>query len=343
MKRRDFVKNTALTAMGASLIAPMSAFALPAVTHLESGDLTLLPAIKDDFSLHFMALGDWGRNGEYDQLEVAKQMGLWGAAHPNDFVISCGDNFYPKGVVSEHDPLWNFSFENIYTAHSLQCDWYPILGNHDYHADVDAQVRYSKVSRRWVMPSKYYSKEITLNKAKGKEDEAVKKEPKEKKIQAKDKALLVFIDTDPFLHESFADYVDKQMQWLNDTLSKASEDVKWKIVIGHHPYYTVGPRIENYDTLTMRTALSKVFEDHKVDVYLSGHEHSLQHLKPEGFTHQFISGAGSELTKVTAGIPYSRFQASEHGFMYFSVDAKRLNVKAVNYKGDLLYQTELTK
>lgn len=81
MKRRDFVRNTAITAIGASLIAPLVVFAEERVTQLESEDLTLLPAIKDDYSLHFMALGDWGRNGEYDQVEVAKQMGLWGVPH----------------------------------------------------------------------------------------------------------------------------------------------------------------------------------------------------------------------------------------------------------------------
>lgn len=341
MKRRDFVKNTTLTAIGASLIAPIAAFAAPKVTNLESEDLTLLPKIKDDYALHFMAIGDWGRNGEYDQLEVAKQMGLWGAEHPNDFVISTGDNFYPKGVVSEFDPLWHYSFENIYTAHSLQCDWYPVFGNHDWHSDVDAQIKYGKISRRWNMPSRYYSKLISVVKGKDNEDEPAKKGEKVKK--GNEKALLVMLDTDPFLHEHMADYVAKQMEWLNDTLSKAGEEVKWKIVIGHHPYYTVGPRIENYDTLTMRKALTKTFEDHKVDVYLSGHEHSLQHLKPEGHTHQFISGAGSELTKVAEGVSYSRFQASEHGFMCFAIDAHRLNVRAINVEGKVLYQTELAK
>ncbi|HEY8928419.1 MAG TPA: metallophosphoesterase [Mucilaginibacter sp.] len=342
MKRRDFVKNTALTAVGASLIQPLSTFATPRETHLESEDLTLLPKFKDDYSLHFMALGDWGRNGEYDQTEVAKQMGIWGAEHPNNFVISCGDNFYPSGVVSEFDPLWHYSFENIYTAHSLQCDWYPVFGNHDYHTDVDAQLRYSKISRRWDMPARYYYKEINLGKGKSNEDEATKKGIKTAPA-SRDKALLVFMDTDPFLHENKAGYVATQMKWLNETLSKANEDVKWKIVIGHHPFYTVGPRIENFDTLTMRKVLTKTFEEHKVDVYLSGHEHSLQHLKPQGYTHQFISGAGSELTKVTAGIPYSKFEASEHGFMYFAIDGKRLNVQAINMAGKVLYQTELTK
>jgi len=321
MERRDFVKSTALAAIGASLISPLSALAEQGVTHLESEDLSP-SALKDDYPLHFIALGDWGRNGEYDQTQVATQMGLWAATHPNNFVVSVGDNFYPAGVVSEQDPLWHYSFENIYTAHSLQCDWYPVLGNHDWETDVDAQVRYSKVSRRWQMPARYYSKEVNIG---------------------NDKVLFVMMDTNPFLHEDKDGYVEKQVAWLKDTLANASANVKWKIVVGHHPCYTVGPRITNYDTLTMRKALPQIFADYKVDVYLSGHDHSLQHLKPEGFCHQFISGAGSELTPVTQGIAYSRFAASEHGFMYFSVDANRLNVKTVSYSGAVLYETTLTK
>ncbi|WP_428327685.1 metallophosphoesterase [Mucilaginibacter sp.] len=324
MKRRDFVKNAALTAIGTSLVAPLSALAEMPVTHLSSDDVTPRAALSNDFPLNFMAVGDWGRNGEYDQQEVAKQMGLWGAAHPNNFVISVGDNFYPLGVISENDPQFHYSFENIYTAHSLQCDWFLILGNHDYGTDPDAQVRYSKVSRRWNMPAKYYTKEVAL----GSEN---------------DKALFVMIDTDPVLFETKKDYVAKQLDWINDTLANAAANIKWKIVVGHHPFYTVGPRINNYDTLTVRKVMADVFEKHKVDVFLSGHDHSLQHLKPEGYTHQFISGAGSELTPVHTGIPYSRFQASEHGFMYFSVDKNRFHAKVINMQGTVLYETELKK
>ncbi len=325
MKRRDFVKNATLTALGASLISPLEALAHDNVTHFESDDLSPSASLADDYAMHFIAIGDWGRNGEYDQVTVAKQMGQWAATHPNNFVISVGDNFYPKGIISETDPLLHYSFENVYTAHSLQCDWYPILGNHDYLADPDAQIRYSKVSRRWNMPARYYAKEVSLGK------------------HNKDKVLFVMIDTDPFLFDDKKAYCATQMDWLNDTLSKASADVKWKIVVGHHPYYTVGPRINNVDTLTMRAAFTKTFTDHKVDIYLSGHDHSLQHLKPEGFTHQFISGAGSELTPVTPGIAYSKFEASQHGFMYFSVNANKLNVKAINMEGAVLYDTVLSK
>jgi tartrate-resistant acid phosphatase type 5 len=323
MKRRDFVKQSTLTAFGASFIAPLAAMAETPVTHLESSDVSPRAALADDFPLHFILLGDWGRNGEYDQLEVARQMGQWATDHPNSFIISAGDNFYPEGVISEFDPLWHYSFENIYTAHSLQCDWYAVLGNHDHMTDPDAQLRYSKISRRWKMPARYYTKEVGLGKNKG-------------------KALFVMIDSDPLLSGSPDNYAD-QIAWINDTLKSAAADVKWKIVVGHHPAYTVGPRIINYDAMAIRTLLSKTFTENKVDVYLSGHEHSLQHLKADGFPHQFISGAGSELSAVTAGVPHCRFQASEHGFMYFSVNENTLEVKAINVGGKVLYETQINK
>ncbi|QIL41330.1 acid phosphatase [Pedobacter sp. HDW13] len=333
MKRRDFVKGTALSAIGASVLSPLQSLAEMQQTHLESDDVAPRNELKDDYPLHFMAVGDWGRNGADHQKHVAVQMGKWATENPNDFIISLGDNFYPKGVTSEHDPLWHYSFENIYTDFALQWDWYPILGNHDYISDPDAQVRYSKISRRWKMPARYYSKEVP--------------------IKGGGKVLMVYIDTCPLIpefHESeqYKPWVqdqqpEKQLAWLDETLKNAGPDVKWKMVMGHHPIYTVGPRIKNYDTLAVRKVLAGIFERNEVDVYLSGHDHSLQHLTTGGYTHQFISGAGSEVTPVSSGIHYSKFEASTYGFMYFSIDQNRLNAKIIDHTGKNIYETTLRK
>jgi tartrate-resistant acid phosphatase type 5 len=322
MKRRDFVKNTTLSA--AALMIPMGSIAGTTITHFESDDLSPRADHNNGFPLNFIAIGDWGRNGEDHQIDVAAKMGEWAHNNPNDFVISVGDNFYPLGVISENDPQFHYSFENIYTAHSLQCDWFVVLGNHDYGTDPDAQIRYSKISRRWNMPARYYKKEVDLGDNKG-------------------KVLFVMIDTDPMLFPEKKEYVDQELAWINDTFANAPADVKWKIVVGHHPCYTVGPRITNYDTITVRNVIADMLEKHKVDIYLSGHDHSLQHLKPEGFTHQFISGAGSELTPVHTGISYAKFQASDNGFMYFSINANKFQMTAINYKGEVLYKTEVAK
>lgn len=51
-------------------------------------------------------------------------MGEVGEKLDIDFVISTGDNFYDDGLTSEHDPNFEESFSKIYTAKSLQKQWY---------------------------------------------------------------------------------------------------------------------------------------------------------------------------------------------------------------------------
>lgn len=63
-------------------------------------------------------VGDWGRNGLYNQSEVAKAMGR--VRHNLDFVISVGDNFYESGLTSVEDTQFDTSFTAVYTAESLQ-------------------------------------------------------------------------------------------------------------------------------------------------------------------------------------------------------------------------------
>lgn len=316
MQRRTFFKQTAFSVLSTSILTSLSAYAATS------------PSAKE-YPLQFLAIGDWGRNGADHQLHVARTMGKWATEHPNQFIISTGDNFYPSGVISEHDPLFHYSFENVYTDFSLQWDWYPILGNHDYKSDPDAQVRYSNISRRWKMPARYYSREFSMG-----ED---------------GKVLILFIDTNPMIPEFYENseygphvagqHPEQQLEWINHTLASADADVRWKIVVGHHPMYTAGPRTTNYDTLAIRKVLEDTLEKHNVNIYLSGHDHSLQHLRSSGHTHHLISGSGSEVTPVKTGIPYSRFEAADYGFMYFSVAKEKLNVKVINYEGKLLYET----
>lgn len=51
-------------------------------------------------------------------------MGKMGEKLDIDFVVSTGDNFYDNGLRSVHDPAFQDSFTNIYTANSLQKQWY---------------------------------------------------------------------------------------------------------------------------------------------------------------------------------------------------------------------------
>ena len=133
----------------------------------------------------FIVFGDWGRNGEDNQKKVARQMGAAAKKFKPEFIVSTGDNFYPNGVRSTHDHNWLASYEDIYTAHSLQTDWYIVLGNHDYGGEPQAEIDYSAVDRKWNMPARYYSKVFYIN-----GDTALG-------------MLFVFLDTSPFLTEYY--------------------------------------------------------------------------------------------------------------------------------------------
>ncbi len=288
---------------------------------------------RNPAALNFILMGDWGRNGADHQKQVAEQMGKTASEIRAQFIIAAGDNFYPSGVISEFDPLFRYSFEDIYTAFSLQWDWYVILGNHDYKSNPDAEVAYSKISRRWKMPARYYSKKFFIN---GDTSQTV---------------LIAFVDTNPLIAEFYknAEYgpnvktqdSTKQKKWLEKVLSDKSPNIKWKIVVGHHPMFTGSIRTESYDTKAIRYSLKPVLDKYKVDAYLAGHDHSLQHITV-GTTQYFISGSASEKTSAVL-IPGSNMAASEYGFMLFSVTKNKLLVQTINDSGKIIYTTAINK
>ena len=262
-------------------------------------------------------------------------MGITAKAIKASFIIATGDNFYPSGVASTSDYRWIDSYEKIYTAHSLQQDWYVVLGNHDYKGNPQAEVDYTKVDRRWNMPARYYAKKISIN------DDTTQQ------------ALFVFIDSSPLLSQYYqsADHAANvksqdtalQRQWIEKVLSDASPNIKWRIVVGHHPAFTGGKRMDKDETKEMKRFLQPIFEKYKTDAYICGHEHSLQYIKPTGSTHYFISGAGSETTPAILHPEGGKFAASQNGFIAISLLPKALLLQVINYKGEVLYKEEIKK
>ncbi len=286
-------------------------------------------------TINFIVMGDWGVFGQGNQIPMANQIAKTADDINRDFIITTGDNFYPKGVQSEFDPQWKLSFEDVYKSISLQWDWYPVLGNHDYLGNPDAQVAYSKISRRWQMPSRYYSKTFAIA------------------GDTTNQVLIAFIDTNPLIPEFYPNknYAQSvlsedstaQKLWLEKTLSNRSPNIKWKIVVGHHPLYTATlKRRESYDTRAVRNSLKGILDKYKVDAYLCGHDHSLQHLTPPGKTQYFVSGSASQFTAVDT-LPFSKLALANYGFMAFSIGPKNLNVQVINQFGNVVYRTEIVK
>jgi acid phosphatase len=287
-----------------------------------------LPAAAATPALPFILVGDWGRQGADQQIDVARQMGITAAAIGSAFTVSVGDNFYENGVAGLDDPQWQTSFEQVYTDKSLQTPWKIILGNHDYRGNVQAQLDYSAHSDRWQLPARYYAETQTLP------DGA--------------QAEIFYLDTSPFIQKYVGSKVNiagqdtaKQLAWLDTALSAST--AAWKIVIGHHPVYTSveGTDSADHDQPDLIARLDPVLRKHGVKIYLAGHDHCLQAVRVEGVSY-VVTGAGS-LTYNPKGVIRGGFASGAHGFMtaYLSRDALRYEL--VDMTGKVLYADTVTR
>jgi tartrate-resistant acid phosphatase type 5 len=285
--------------------------------------------LNNQSPLIFYVIGDWGKKGIPNQQVVATRMDDWAKKENPQFIVSTGDNFYDVGVKDVNDSHWQESFEKVYNGSNLiQKPWYISIGNHDYYGNADAEIEYSKTSKRWILPSRYWSRIVTARDG--------------------SRIRFVFIDTSPFEKSYYqaAGIKDKvsvqdtlrQKKWI-DSLTSLN-DVDWKIVVGHHHIYTGGVR--KNDPNSVRASLEPLFAKNKVDVYFCGHEHDLQHLKAiDKPTHYFLSGAGSDI-RPTGPINETLFAQSIQGFMSVSIKRKSLEVKIVDYKGNVINIATLT-
>ncbi|XP_057514488.1 purple acid phosphatase 3-like [Actinidia eriantha] len=240
---------------------------------------------KPNNVLTFLVVGDWGRGGTFNQSMVASQMGVIGEKLRIDFVVSTGDNFYNNGLNSTKDSRFVESFTEVYTAKSLQKQWYSVLGNHDYRGDVLAQLspNLRKIDKRWLCVRNYALKSGFAD--------------------------LFFIDTNPFVNKYFEQpknhnydwrgvlprekYVSNLIKNLGMELKKSSG--KWKIVIGHHTIRSVG---HHGDTQELVQQLLPILQENSVNMYINGHDHCLEHMIDTKSSIQFLtSGGGSKAWK----------------------------------------------
>ncbi|HSY17762.1 MAG TPA: tartrate-resistant acid phosphatase type 5 family protein [Candidatus Acidoferrales bacterium] len=312
--RREFVR----TLFVATQAAAAGSFFLPR---------TLSAAEAKGEGLNFLLVGDWGRNGEKDRMDVATQMGSAAQAMAAKFIVAVGDNFYEDGVKSVDDPQWQSSFEKVYTAPSLQVRWQAILGNHDYHGNCDAQIDYSQTSQRWNMPARYYTRTERID------DTTV--------------ADFFYLDTTPmskldddeaeFHSKVKAEDVPAQVAWFEAAL-KAST-APWKIVIAHHPVYSGG---QHGDTPYIVKHILPLLEKYGVQAYFNGHDHDLQHLEA-GKVNLFCTGGGSKPRVKIKHTEHTKFGLGSSGFITASLQADTLEVRMIDDKGQVLYGTSVAR
>ncbi len=286
---------------------------LDAVSNAEGGSDA--PATTQ--TLRFVAIGDTG-SGVQGQLDVATAFDAKCKLSGCDFALLLGDNFYYSGVSSVTDPLLKTRFEDVYK--NIDIPFYVVLGNHDYGGNgagfdktqAHNEVLYSDVSTKWKMPSEVWHRV-------------------EKHVE------FFGLDTTAQERGSPGTQAADVSQWI------AASTATWKIALGHHPYKSNGP---HGNAGNEAKGVKDFFEKNvcgKVDVYFCGHDHSRQWIAdPCSGTELIVSGDGSWATDLT-GKNNVHFQSNSLGFVYVTIEDKKLTAEFINKDGKSEFTRSVTK
>jgi 3',5'-cyclic AMP phosphodiesterase CpdA len=146
------------------------------------------------------------------------------------------------------------------------------------------------------------------------------------------------------------DYSSPQRDWARATVTDSA--APWKIVFGHQPRFTSGQHLAQNAWLGSLGlhALQDAATCAGADLYLSGHDHTLEYLEP-GETAPcpgvgyVISGVGSTprlaANQHAAGQKY--YQSRSAGFVVLEVTQSSLELSFLDDQGKLLFQSERHK
>jgi hypothetical protein len=277
--------------------------------------------------LRFVAFGDCGK-GNDGQKEVAAAVRAKCQTDGCDFIQMLGDNLYDSGAASVDDPIWQLKFEQPYA--NLTYPFWVVLGNHDYGgggagfevARANVQVAYSQKSNKWKLPAKHY------------------KHP-EPGVD------FIALDTNESMFNAHATQKSNVSKWIGES------SAEWTIAVGHHPYLSNGPHgnAGSYDNLPFVPIVNgKGVKDlldtsvcGKVDVYISGHDHSLQWMTGtcQG-TELLVSGGGASNTDMPGKNP-THYQGAHLGFLYVVIKGKTFTGEFIDAQGNVKFTRTITK
>eukprot|EP01006_Ploeotia_vitrea_P056690 TRINITY_DN68120_c1_g2_i1.p1 TRINITY_DN68120_c1_g2~~TRINITY_DN68120_c1_g2_i1.p1 ORF type:complete len:350 (+),score=47.27 TRINITY_DN68120_c1_g2_i1:25-1074(+) len=288
------------------LLCLSGVFALgpPHYHHKEAGD-----------SVNFLAIGDWGGVGSSPyttsaEVKNAGTMGKMAESINSRFTLALGDNFYSLGIRGDaHNFRFKDTFEDVFTASSLQKTWYVLAGNHDHYGNVSAEIAYTKLSNRWKFPDYYYTFTETLTTPQGKD---VTME-------------VVMIDTVLLAGESYHNektdvfvepkgpanvyLAEDQWKYIEQKLSSSKAD--YLFAAGHYPIWSIcshGP------TRVLVDRLNPMLKKYKATGYFSGHDHCQEYLEHDELSY-ILTGAGHDCC-----YDPSHKHAVPSGALKFSVD-----------------------
>lgn len=260
---------------------------------------------KDQVNL--IAMGDWG-TGDEKQKTVALTMAQYVERQRVQFngAILAGDNFYVK-MSGVQDYQWQTLFEDMYDAEKLNFPFYAVLGNHDFEgekAKIELQYTHLNPHSRWKMYARWYRVDF----------------PDEKPLVS----VLMLDSNKPKMSEA---QWQQQMRWIDEQLADR-QGARWLVAMSHHPIFSNGSHGDNG---VLMSQWGPIFQKHKLDFMVVGHDHDLQHLQIGGWHPTFLlCGGGGKSTRDMRRNNRGPFSRKLLGFAHMQFSAEQAEVRFVD-------------
>lgn len=255
--------------------------------------------------VNLLAMGDWGR-GSALQKTVSESMSAYVTTPTTphiDALLTAGDNFYVP-LTSIDDPNWKKVFEEMYDAKTLNFPFYVSLGNHDYEiakgitkskAVIELEYSAAHPDSRWKLPAYWYRVDFP-NPAHPFVSVLMLNSNKQKLSEQEWKQELEFID---------GQLADRR-------------GATWMIAVAHHPLFSNGA---HGDVGPLQAAWGPLFQKHKLDFYVAGHDHDLQHLELPDYpnTSFLLAGGGGATTRPMLRDNRGPFSQARVGFAHLKL------------------------
>jgi tartrate-resistant acid phosphatase type 5 len=299
------------------------------------------------------------------QAPVAKAMRQYCAQNDCDFAAMLGDNIYPDGATAGPEDARRF--RDLFTvpfaslgAGKRDFRIYTVLGNHDWHtsrAGALAQVRFMENTPPFYMNGLFYR---VVPPASGGRVEIFAIDT-EMLLAATTVFESVLADDGSEAHSDEREQLEPwaapqndaerdMVGWLDRAL--ASSGARWKIVMGHHPLWSSsGGKFEQARAL--RRLILPVLCAH-ADMYLAGHEHTLEVHSDDCSTAgasrgkplpQIVSGSGAKMRPINTAFIRHQLKANPQlktfwsrgltwGFSHLTFESDRVVVRMIETPTD---------
>ncbi len=130
----------------------------------------------------------------------------------------------------------------------------------------------------------------------------------------------------------------EQADWLEKVLS--SNPKPWTVITFHHPIYSTAVRRDNKE---LRELWQPIFDRHRVDLVLNGHDHVYGRTGLVAGTVYAVSSSGTKFYELARKDLFARVAEDTQLFQVIRIDGNRLRYEARTVSGALYDAFELTK